>query len=72
MSILNRINCALGNHKYSGRTTKVICIDHDYCRVEVRCIYCGEHSCFLTDYKRIDAHVNEPMTEGEGDWIYGI
>ena len=50
MKILNKINCALGNHKYRWNDTYVTLINSDVCRIEQTCCYCGYCNCFLTHY----------------------
>ena len=50
MKLIDKISCAFGNHRYSGCTTKVSMVTDKVCRVEVQCVHCGKHNCFLADF----------------------
>lgn len=68
MKLIDMISCAFGNHKYSGNTTKVTMVTDKVCRVEVQCVHCGRHNCFLADFNALERYAeachDEMLREG--------
>lgn len=59
MKLLDKLNCALGNHKHKAADTAVTGVWGDVCRIEVKCCVCGRRDCFLTTFTALDEAADE-------------
>lgn len=63
--LIDRLNCAFGNHKYRAADIKCVSMGNDLVSVEQTCKYCGFTEHFLTRLSTMEQYAEQLKQEGE-------
>lgn len=63
--LIDRLNCAFGNHRYRAADIKCVSMGNDIVSVEQTCMFCGFTEHFLTRLSTMEQYVEQLRQEAE-------